>query len=73
VALPKGLQFLQLGWWVLHALTIWFVWSWAYQRGRQAERRHEWQQRRAAAGRAARAAAGAARDAGDTERRREGA
>ena len=36
--LPKGLQFLQLGWWISHALSIWLVYTWGYRRGRRAEK-----------------------------------
>jgi hypothetical protein len=39
MALPEGLKFLQVGWWVLHAVTIWFVWVGAYRRGRKDEAR----------------------------------
>ena len=39
--LPKGLEFLQAGWWLVHALAILFVYSWAYRRGRAAERRRQ--------------------------------
>ncbi len=37
--LPEGLKFLQLGWWVVHAVTVLLVWSWAYRKGRGDERR----------------------------------
>lgn len=37
--LPEGIQFLRLGWWVIHAVAVLFVWSWAYRRGRADERR----------------------------------
>jgi len=36
--LPKGLQFLEIGWWVSHALAIWLIYSWGYRRGRRAEK-----------------------------------
>ncbi|MBI5709020.1 MAG: hypothetical protein HZC42_01775 [Candidatus Eisenbacteria bacterium] len=39
MALPDGLKFLQFGFWVVHALSIWLVWSWAYRQGRADERR----------------------------------
>lgn len=39
MALPEGLKFLQFGFWVVHALSIWLVWSWAYRKGRADERR----------------------------------
>jgi hypothetical protein len=37
--LPEGLSFLQPGWWLVHAVTVLFVWSWAYRQGRADERR----------------------------------
>jgi hypothetical protein len=37
--LPEGLKFLQAGWWLVHAVTVLFVWSWAYRQGRADERR----------------------------------
>jgi hypothetical protein len=37
--LPKGLQFLQVGWWLSHAIVILLLYSWAYRRGRADERR----------------------------------
>ena len=37
--LPEGLKFLQPGWWLVHALSVLFVWSWAYRQGRADERR----------------------------------
>ena len=39
MALPEGLKFLHYGWWLIHALAILLVWSWAYRRGRSDERR----------------------------------
>lgn len=39
MALPEGLQFLQAGWWLFHVVTVWFVWVWAYRKGRDDERR----------------------------------
>jgi hypothetical protein len=39
MALPEGLKFLQAGWWLLHAVTVWFVWAGAYRRGRRDEAR----------------------------------
>jgi membrane protein implicated in regulation of membrane protease activity len=41
MALPEGLKFPQAGWWLLHAVTVWFVWAWAYRRGRTDERRDQ--------------------------------
>lgn len=37
--LPKGLQFLQAGWWLSHAIVILLLYSWAYRRGRADEKR----------------------------------
>ncbi|HVP14826.1 MAG TPA: hypothetical protein VMS88_04740 [Terriglobales bacterium] len=37
--LPEGLKFLQAGWWLIHAVTVLLVWSWAYRQGRADERR----------------------------------
>jgi hypothetical protein len=39
VQLPEGLKFLQSGFWIVHAVSILLVWSWAYRQGRAAERR----------------------------------
>ena len=39
MVLPEGLKFLQAGWWLVHAVTVWFVWQAAYNRGRTDERR----------------------------------
>ena len=36
--LPQGLQFLQAGWWLSHALSIWLIYTWAYRRGRRDEK-----------------------------------
>ena len=36
--LPQGLKFLEIGWWVMHALAIWLVYVWAYRKGRRDER-----------------------------------
>ena len=36
--LPEGLRFLQIGWWVSHALAIWLIYTYAYRRGRRDER-----------------------------------
>jgi hypothetical protein len=38
MVLPEGLQFLKLGWWVIHAITVWLVFLWGYRRGRVDER-----------------------------------
>ncbi len=45
MSLPKGLQFLAFGWWLIHALAVWFVWAWAYRKGRADERRARLAQR----------------------------
>ena len=37
--LPDGLKFFQFGWWVIHAVAIYLVYSYAYRRGRRDERR----------------------------------
>ena len=37
--LPKGLEFLQAGWWVVHLMAVLLVYSYAYRKGRAAERR----------------------------------
>ena len=39
MTLPEGLKFLNLGWWLLHAVTIFLIYSWAYRRGRNDERK----------------------------------
>ena len=39
MALPEGLKFMEVGWWLVHVATVWFVWSWAYRQGRADERR----------------------------------
>lgn len=43
--LPEGLQFLQLGWWLIHIVAIWLVFLWGYRRGRIDERRIQRAQR----------------------------
>jgi hypothetical protein len=37
--LPTGLAFLRPGWWILHALAIFFVYLYGYRKGRGEERR----------------------------------
>ena len=37
--LPKGLEFLHYGWWVIHVIAIALIWTVAYRRGRRDERR----------------------------------
>jgi hypothetical protein len=39
MVLPEGLEFLQLGWWVIHVLAVLLVYSYAYRKGRNDERR----------------------------------
>jgi hypothetical protein len=41
VELPEGLKFLQPGFWVVHAISILLVGSWAYRKGRADERRDQ--------------------------------
>jgi hypothetical protein len=36
MVLPKGLEFLQVGWWMIHLVA---VFTWAYRKGRGDERR----------------------------------
>lgn len=37
--LPKGIGFLELGWWVVHVIAILLVYQWGYVKGRGAARR----------------------------------
>ena len=39
MTLPDGLKFLAFGWWVVHAMALLLVYSWAYRKGRADERR----------------------------------
>ena len=39
MSLPQGLKFLEFGWWVIHVVAIYLVYSYAYRRGRRDERR----------------------------------
>lgn len=41
MALPEGIRFLELGWWLVHAVAVWLVWTWGYRSGRTAERRRQ--------------------------------
>jgi hypothetical protein len=41
VVLPEGLEFLKLGWWLVHILGAWLVWSYAYRKGRRDERKEQ--------------------------------
>jgi len=37
--LPEGLEFLKPGWWLIHALAILLIYSYAYRKGRADERK----------------------------------
>lgn len=37
--LPKGLEFLHAGWWLVHVMAVLLVYSWGFRKGRAAERR----------------------------------
>ena len=39
MALPEGLKFLQIGWWVSHALFVWLIYAHAYRKGRADQRK----------------------------------
>lgn len=39
MVLPKGLQFLQAGWWLIHLVAVVLVYTWAYRKGRGDEKR----------------------------------
>jgi len=39
MSLPEGLKFVQLGWWVIHAVAIYLVYTYAYRKGRRDERK----------------------------------
>ncbi len=39
MSLPEGLQFLRLGWFVVHAVTILFVYQYGFLKGRAEERK----------------------------------
>lgn len=39
MSLPQGLEFLKLGWWTIHVLAVLLVYSYAYRKGRNDERR----------------------------------
>lgn len=39
VVLPDGIAFLRPGWWVLHLLSILFVYLYGYRKGRGDEKR----------------------------------
>jgi len=37
--LPEGLKFLHPGWWLIHALAVLLIFSYAYRKGRRDERK----------------------------------
>jgi hypothetical protein len=39
IVLPRGIAFLQPGWWLLHLLAILFVYLYGYRKGRGDEKR----------------------------------
>jgi hypothetical protein len=39
MTLPEGVRFLELGWWLVHLVAVWLVFSWGYREGRTRERR----------------------------------
>lgn len=39
MTLPKGLEFLQAGWWLIHLVAVVLVFMWAYRKGRGDEKR----------------------------------
>lgn len=41
MVLPEGLKFLQVGWWMVHALAILLVYVYGFRRGRGAARREQ--------------------------------
>lgn len=43
IPLPKGLAFLQLGWFVVHVIAVLIVYQWGYTKGRGDERREQQQ------------------------------
>lgn len=60
MVLPDGLEFLEFGWWVVHAVAFLLVYQYGYAKGR-GDLRREFRQRELAA-RAAKPADGAKRD-----------
>jgi hypothetical protein len=48
MVLPEGLQFLKLGWWVVHAIAFLLVYQYGYARGRGDLRREQRQRELAA-------------------------
>jgi hypothetical protein len=45
LVLPDGLKFFQFGWWVIHAVAIYLVYSYAHRKGRRDERRRRDEER----------------------------
>lgn len=41
MVLPEGLQFLNGGWWVVHAMAVLLMYQFGYARGRAEARREE--------------------------------
>jgi hypothetical protein len=41
MSLPHGLQFLEFGWWVVHAMAFLLAYQYGFVRGRGAERREQ--------------------------------
>lgn len=41
MTLPEGLQFLNFGWWAVHAIAFLLVYQYGYARGRGDERREQ--------------------------------
>jgi hypothetical protein len=39
MVLPEGLKFLEPGWWLIHALAVLLIYSYAYRKGRGDERK----------------------------------
>lgn len=39
MVLPEGLKFLHPGWWLIHALAVLLIYSYAYRKGRGDERK----------------------------------
>ena len=46
MALPEGLQFLKLGWWLTHVIFVGLVYAYGYRKGRDVERRARERERR---------------------------
>lgn len=39
MTLPEGLRFLGIGWWLIHIVAIYWIYVYAYRKGRRDERR----------------------------------